>query len=184
MLHTRHPAETSGNGKAYERADIEWHLSYCQGDGVQFKANLDIDKLIAHGVPGCEYYTENAKRLGELWQAAQVLEAAAGNEWGWSFSMDHDGGHTEMAALFIEPIGDAACQTVEELEGLIEDVLTEIYEDACHRLKKIGNDEIEYQSSDEYIGELLENNPHSCLMRTESLHEEDQNSHRRKARSA
>ena len=96
----------------------------------------------------------------ELWQAAQVLEAAAGNEWGRSFSMDHDGGHTEMES-FIEPIGDAACQKmVEELEGLIEDVLTEIYEDACHRLKKIGNDEIEYQSSDEYIGELLENNPH------------------------
>src|SRR5665648_157150 len=60
------------NGKPYSRFDIEWGFSYCQGDGVSFKANVDIDKLIAHGVPGCEYSSANAQRLGELWQAAQV----------------------------------------------------------------------------------------------------------------
>jgi hypothetical protein len=37
--------------------EIEWSLSYCQGDGVSFQADVDIEKIVAHGVPGCEYFS-------------------------------------------------------------------------------------------------------------------------------
>ncbi len=33
------------NGKTHQVPDIEWSLSYCQGDGVNFKAAPDLAKM-------------------------------------------------------------------------------------------------------------------------------------------
>ena len=152
-------------GKTYQCPDIEWDLSYCQGDGVSFKAALNIDKVVEHGVPGCEYFSDEAQQLGELWRAASVLEAVAcleyDLEWQFGFDPKHDCARKVAYACWnkYEELTAEAIDTLDKLADAMQDVLDEIYKDACRRLEEIGYAEIEYRESDECIGELLENSP-------------------------
>lgn len=155
-----------GSGKTYDRPDIEWSFSYCQGDGVSFKGEVDIEKLIAHGVPGCEYFSHHAEKLAQLWRIAQVLEAVLLGDhplwWdiGFDRSNDYARDHAYVRWHCYEERTEDETRTLDGLEAAMQDVLDAIYDDACHRLKKIGYAEVEYRNSDEYVDEMLTNNPH------------------------
>jgi hypothetical protein len=152
------------NGRTHEHPDIEWDLSYCQGDGVSFKAVVDIDKVIAHGVPGCEYYSPHAAKLRELWQAVQMLEAVSMVDIDWSFGFDRKNGHARHDAYAYwdsyEGVDEDAQKVLDTLTDTMQDVLNEIYDDACRRMRKIGYSQIEYQDSNECIAEELDANDH------------------------
>jgi hypothetical protein len=145
-----------------DEAELSWSLGYCQGDGVSFKAVVDIDKVIAHGVPGCEYYSPHAAKLRELWQAVQMLEAVSMVDIDWSFGFDKKNDHARHDAYAYwdsyEGVDEDAQKILDALADTMQDVLNEIYDDACHRLRKIGYSQIEYQDSDECIAEELDAN--------------------------
>ena len=155
-----------GSGKTYDRPDIEWSFSYCQGDGVSFKGEVDIEKLIAHGVPGCEYFSHHAEKLAQLWRIVQVLEALLPGDYPpeWDIGFDRSNNYARDHAYVKwdchEQRTEDETRTLDGLRAAMQDVLDAIYDDACHRLEKIGYAEVEHQDSDEYIAEMLENNPH------------------------
>ena len=52
-----------------DEAEVSWSLSYCQGDGVSFTANLNLDKVAAKN-----------ETVREIVRAVELLEAAGGWE--------------------------------------------------------------------------------------------------------
>ena len=144
--------------------EIEWSLSYCQGDGVSFKADVDIEKIVAHGVPGCEYFSPHAQKLAELWKAFQVLEAVADFELSLlSITIEPQHRHThDVTSILWEADGAIAEQRdlVYAVSDAMRDELNALYSAACRRLEKLGYAEIEYHDSDEYLDDELTANDH------------------------
>jgi hypothetical protein len=142
-----------------ECSDISWDFGYCQGDGVDFKAHIDIDKMAAHGVPGCEYFSYAAQKLKALWEQMQIIEAMSFSEYSidWTIRISEHGHATvEYRTYRDQDEGEDRLCTM--LAQEMEKVLESIYKDACKRLEKIGYDDIEYRDSDEYIDEEIEAN--------------------------
>jgi hypothetical protein len=142
--------------------EIEWSLSYCQGDGVSFKADVDIEKIVAHGVPGCGYFSPHAQRLAELWKAFQLLAAVADFELSLlSITIEPQHRHAhDVTSILWEADGAIAEQRnlVYAVSDAMRDELSALYSDACRRLEKLGYQEIEYRESDECVAEALEAN--------------------------
>jgi hypothetical protein len=147
-----------GNGKTYNRPDIEWDFSYCQGDGVSFKTDINLEKMAAHGVPGCEYFSFDAQKLAELWKGMQVVEAVSFSEYSidWTIRLDKGNATVEYRTYRDQDEGEDRLCTMLATE--MEKILESIYKDACRRLEKIGYDDIEYRNSDECIEEEIEAN--------------------------
>jgi hypothetical protein len=144
------------DGKRYNEPAIEWESYPFR---VNYKAILNIDKVCAHGVPGCEYFSDDAARLSQLWQAAQVLEAveiAENYTVDWSFKID-GAARVDYRAAWRGPREEQDA-VMDDLACAMEKALDAIHDAACKRLGKIFDSEEEYRSSDEYIAELLAGN--------------------------
>lgn len=139
-------------------AKISWGFSYCQGDGVSFKTHIDIDKIISHGVPGCEYFSADAQKLAELWKQVQFVEALSFSEYSldWDFRLDGSDARAEYRTYRDRDEGEEKLCDI--LAKEMEKVLKSIYEDACKRLEKCGYDELEFRDSDEHIEDTIEIN--------------------------
>lgn len=125
---------------------------------VTFNANLDIDKVMSHGVPGCEYYSPLADDLRQCRQTIQMLDAVRMHDYDpeWSFEMGEKECEANYEIYDDTELTDEQATVYDRLAGQMSDVLKEIYDTACRQLAKILDDEIVYRNSDECIAENLE----------------------------
>ena len=147
------------NGKTGHEPELYWTTyGYPR---TEFNANLDIDKVIAHGVPGCEYYSPLADKLRQTLQAVEMLNAVAGCEYEpeWSFCMTTKERRAEVSYNY--------CGTTTEQEAVydllaneIDEILEGIYTAACDRLEYCIDADIDYRNSDEAVAETLLDNDH------------------------
>ncbi len=138
------------NGNTRQRPHIFWGLGYCQSDDLEFKASVDVEEL-----------AKKDKGIRDIMQSLMLLEAAAGwdSSLEWSASMDEHGACVTCYPTH-DNLNDDEERVTYELFQALEEELGRLYKTARHHLMKMGYAEIEYQDSDEYIAEMLENNPH------------------------
>ena len=130
-----------------DEAEVSWSLGYCQGDGVSFTASLNLDKMAAKN-----------ETIREIIRTVELLEAVGGWEWSpeWSASLDANGGHADCHTY--HRANEDAERVLGELCVAMEAELDQVHKQACRGLEKLGNAEIEYRDSDEYLdGELTAN---------------------------
>ncbi len=129
-----------------DEAELSWSLGYCQGDGVSFTANPNLDKVAA-----------KIDTVAEIMRQAEVLEAAAGWEYSSQWTASMRGGSVDVQCYAMDydnPSRDAQ-RLLDELASTMEVELEQVYKQACRRLEKLGYAEIEYHDGDEFIDQEL-----------------------------
>jgi hypothetical protein len=132
-----------------DEAELSWSLGYCQGDGVSFKASLNLEKMAAKN-----------DTVAEIMRQAELLEAAAGWEYSpqWTASISSGSVEVQCYAMDYDDPSRDAQRLLDELASAMEAELEQVYKQACRRLEKLGYAEIEYHDGDEYLdGELTAN---------------------------
>lgn len=149
----------------YPTDDLEWSLSYSQGDGVAFYGEVDMDKVInrlEHKGYDLNYDLYRAINNKGLTITARIYR----NSFGYHYS--------HYNTMEVEVDGDSIEVMVEYLYGDLDeneyiDKHDEIYDfllklkgcihndikDVSKELEKEGYSDIEYYSSDEAIAEIL-----------------------------
>lgn len=149
----------------YPTDDLEWSLSYSQGDGVAFYGEVDMDKVInrlEHKGYDLNYDLYRAIKDKGLTITAKIYR----NSFGYHYS--------HYNTMEVEVDGDSIEVMVEYLYGDLDeneyiDKHDEIYnfllklkgcihndiKDVSKELEKEGYSDIEYYSSDEAIAEIL-----------------------------
>jgi hypothetical protein len=124
------------NGNTQLRPDI--------GDGVRFKASLDLDEM-----------AKKDDCIRKLLQAVEILEAL--NNWDyppqWYASFNDD--RARVTPEYRDARGEDEQRILDNICTGIEIELNAIYEQACERLKEIGYADIKYHDSDECVEDLL-----------------------------
>lgn len=143
------------NGKTYDEPKLYWGTYRHE---ISFHADLDIDKLLSHGVPDCEYFSENAAELLTLWNMKDLLDAVRldGYEPEWIIKMDEDDRSIECNYYGCDLTTEQQ-EVYDSLADRMTESLKSIYKDACERIYESVNAEIDYHNSDEYIIDRLDN---------------------------
>jgi hypothetical protein len=132
----------------FEGAEVSYSLSYCQGDGLSFKADSysKLGDLISKHLPkGKE-------------QTACTIEnnlefTLKGNKGRYSYAAK------DQLDLYLDYYSSS--NDVPNVEGFVANIredLEDIYMDLCEKLEKEGYEEIEYQDSEKTIKETIEAN--------------------------
>ena len=140
----------------FEGTEIQYSLSYSQGDGLSFSAeNYDKLELLYLEVLG-KGKEKTAKVLAE-----NTVVKLTGNTGHYCYA------HTNQVDLYFEHYTSAInCENIDNIEsvqGQVLNKLTTIYMDLCKELEKIGYEQIEYYQSDEAIKETLIANEYEFL---------------------
>lgn len=131
--------------KGWNDVKLQYSLSYCQGDGLSFSGKLDL-----------KWFLENiySKKLTKfkIWALNEYIYKviSKGNTGHYSYSHKNQ----------IEFEHNYPYER-KHIEKLLENVLDEVkdyYVKLCNEYEKQGYNEIDYQLSNEYITEFLENN--------------------------
>ena len=134
--------------------EIQYSLSYCQGDGLSFSAK-DYDNLeqLYLKVLG-EGKEKTAKLLAE-----NTTVNITGNTGRYCYASKSD------VELYIENYtsGFTSSERMDEVCAKVEKELQEIYLTLCKELEDIGYKEIEYANSDEAISETIRINEYDFL---------------------
>ena len=119
-----------------------------------------IDDILAHGVPGCEYFHPEAERLMALLAKARFVESLCGCDIEWSLSVSLEGREYTRRADWNcqEAVGASNEKMLGQIADEMDSVLEAYYDKACSRLCKIIDSEIDYRNSDECIAETLQAN--------------------------
>ena len=132
--------------KGFKDAKIRYSLSYSQGDGLSFDADMNIEQLIREAKPDiktsvldvlCNYSVHSCK--------ANAGHYAYASESDIEFYLDGVDSYKPLNRL---------TEYVAEIESYIQDK----YMNICSTLQADGYAEIEHQDSDEYIIETIEAN--------------------------
>ena len=149
-----------------EDAELNWRLSYCQGDGVGITANIDVDKMAKHSKELASlmkrwslFLSLNSVPLEDVYLHCKVdcgrntffTSGSVGVE--YELSPEDMGYFGFLGSGKIEKADIEA--TLMELCDLIEDCVRGILSGAAKRLEEIGYKDIEYFSSDECVGEAI-----------------------------
>lgn len=133
----------------YPVGDIRWSLSSCQGDGVAFYGKIpDLQKVTKRLLDQKAY--RRLQRLlakGEITFTIDCLN--------WRYSHAYTMGVSKCEYLYLSARAEKrAYELLDYLEACILDDIQKV----SRKLEKLGYDEIEYQSSDEYVSEeIMEN---------------------------
>jgi len=133
--------------KFWNDAWVQYSLSHCQGDGLNFKGKLDLEKFLD------SVYSVKLPK----WKKRAL------NEYIYSVHTNGNTGHHTYAhknQIDYYTNYDTN-KEYKNIDKLWQNVLTEIekyYMSICQQLEKQGYDEIEYQNSDEAIIENFEAN--------------------------
>jgi hypothetical protein len=143
------------NDKSASEPDLQW--SICNPLEVTFTSDLDIDDLLKHGAPGCEYFNADIAALRELIDAATVAEFLMLLDLDWTFSLTENEYHPR--AEYSSNDRGMTAQEQEPFDKLAEAMgrlLARIYKTACGRCEQVLERENDYRCSDECIREYLE----------------------------
>lgn len=116
---------------------LQYSLSYCQGDGLSFKANIDISK-----------WTKNKKVIEAVYSAGST-----GNTGSYSYASE--------SQIVIES-ENASAETEKKIDA-IEKEIAAYYMDICRKLEKSGYAELEYRMDFKEFEEHAEANDYEYL---------------------
>ncbi len=136
-------------GKSYQCPEIYWDFGgYPE---VSFKANIDLREFAKR---------ENSDTIKPLLKAADMLKAVAfaEDDINWHVSMGKKQYNGVSVEFELYDNTDINLDVLYEIKGDIESELIDIYKQACRHLARVGEKEIEYRDSDEYIKEQIEAN--------------------------
>lgn len=131
------------NERYWNDVEVQYSLSYSQGEGLSFSGILDIDKFLDN------VYSKKIKGLKRDAILNYIFRiVSTGNEGRYCFA--------SKGQVILKENYD---RRMKHLEQLADDILEEAqdyYMNLCNELKKMGYGQIEYEDSEEYISELLE----------------------------
>jgi len=136
--------------KGFGDADLSYSLGYSQGDGASFTTkSVDIEKVV--------------KSSDKLKKFKKFVDDNGDNI---NVSIDRSGSmyvHENSTRAHIEVYDKELTQEQEKTLDEFQDALNEVIYDLNKEITKSGYDEIEYETSDEYIDEMSEANEYEYL---------------------
>jgi hypothetical protein len=148
----------------YPTDDLEWRLSYSQGDGVAFYGYIDMNVVARRLLDGDSLSLYNLIVDENLTISAEIYRNSFGTYYShWNtmeVGLDGDDVDTMMEYLYEEVDRDSdeyvdrysqICNLLEELDNRISDDIKSVSKE----LEKDGYSEIEYHESDNAISEAL-----------------------------
>jgi hypothetical protein len=155
----------SHNGKTYSEPQLYWDNYHRT---VEFQADLlDLEKVLKHADPeifkteGETAYQPSIAALKETLDLAEKAANIMGIAVSWTLRLRCGRDEYHLAEYSVDyslwddaDPGEAMDAFVEPLEANLKD----IYEDACARVLKIIDGEMDWRASDEYLRDTLENN--------------------------
>jgi hypothetical protein len=146
---------------------VWWSLSSCQGDGVAFKGEPNIEEMATACADGKGWHAAACQQLRRLIDAAKVTAFLAGcqDDPEWRVVIAHEGRYYGWQSMNVNVYCESAwgdieaCQsTLDDLAGLAAEAVCEICSDACEVLETQGYAEIEYHQTDEWIAQECDAN--------------------------
>lgn len=130
----------------FENPILAYSLSYSQGDGLSFKAD-NYSKLSELFL---KVLGKGKEKTAEL-LANNCTQRITGNNGHYQYA------NKNQIELQLENYTSSfiTSDRIDEIVERVQFELRDIYMDLCSKLKKQGYDDIEYQSSDEGISEIL-----------------------------
>lgn len=144
-------AERRIENEGFENVKVYFDLSYSQGSGLCFEGSLNWDKFLQRNPHHYSEFKKGLKFLKELYISVCIKHS--GNYYhSNSVSINVDIGD------FPDNITEKQSKRIEELQEQIERVITDLKDELCKELEKQGYDEIEYQTSEQNVKEMIEVN--------------------------
>lgn len=125
----------------FENAQINYSLGYSQGDGLSFKADIDLSYFLDLFAPNYPQWIKDT-----LYN--NISARCTGNDGRYCFASRKDIDVT--LDNWYREYGN-----VNDFVSRLDDFITDCYIDECKKLERQGYDEIEYQQSDEYLKDGL-----------------------------
>jgi len=116
--------------------EVNWRLSYCQGDGVDFHGHLDMDVFRAKHKKWNKFFRKLEKK---------------DNSTVW-IEIRHEGHYHHWNSMVVD-VGTDSFDDHEEIVE-IQEYVQDLCKEASRRLEKLGYDEIQYQNSEENLAEV------------------------------
>ena len=146
-----------------ERMNVSWSLGYCQGDGVSFEGEPNIEEMAAACAEGQGWHAAACQQLQRLIDAAKVMAFLNNcHEPEWTVRIQYAGrsyGYGNMSInVYCENYWGERNLDQRILDSLAikaAEAVHDICSDACEVLETQGYAELEYHDSDEYLDELL-----------------------------
>lgn len=127
----------------FDNAKVRYSLGYSQGDGVSFKAEIDVKKFLK-----LANSTLSDKKIEII--ASHCEYVCKGNEGRYAFANKSD------IDLWLD--SNKSKPNIEALVAKTMTLIEDTYMDLCHEFEKQGYADIDYQNSDESITETIEAN--------------------------
>jgi hypothetical protein len=150
--------------------DVEWSLSYCQGDGVAFYGYVDMAKVARRVLEGEALELYKLIEAEDLTISAKLYRNSFGHHYSHynTMNVEIDGDSIDTIITYIKDTKTENGLTTEEwdeayakLEAFLEELETAIKEDVqtvSRQLEREGYEHLEYMQSDEIIKENIEAN--------------------------
>lgn len=151
----------------YPTDNIEWRLSYSQGDGVAFYGDVDVQVVAKRILKGDDLTLFNKLIEEDLTVTVKIYK----NSFGYHYShwntmeveLDGDCLETMMDYLYedLDDDSDEYADKRDELESMLMNLregISDEIKDVSRQLEKDGYADIEYYESDEAISETLKAN--------------------------
>lgn len=128
-------------------SNIRWSLSFSQGDGVAFYGKFDIEDYLKANKLMKEF---GALRALDPLPYAEIVKVGSHMYDHWNTMRVHLGPQTDLTPK------------KEALLSALREQIAQHIQVVSRGLEKIGYDEIEYQTSDEQIAEILRSNEYDA----------------------
>ena len=151
----------------YPTDDVNWSLSYCQGDGVAFYGDIDVPKVAQRLLKGDVLELFNRMVEENLTISMSLYRNSFGHHYShWNtmeVEIDGDDDGTMMEYLYPE-LEEGTDEYIEKANAVqnVFDVLLESVDsdvkDVSSELERSGYEQIDYYQSDEAITEEIRSN--------------------------
>lgn len=133
--------------KIFSDIKLRYSLNYCQGDGLSFSANIDVDEYLKN-----KDLSQDNKQLISM----EVYKMySTGNKGRYSYA------HRDQIEW--EANGSDVRETTEKLIETIKKEIAEYYMEICKKLEKYGYSVLEYRMDDEEFEEHCKSNGYMFL---------------------
>ncbi|MCB5366963.1 MULTISPECIES: hypothetical protein [Bacillati] len=157
--------------KGYPTEDIEWSLSYCQGDGVAFYGSIqDIDKVAKRLLSEADYKLFNLIFNDHgLYIDCEIFRNSYGYHYSHYNTMEIELDHEDIDTIVYEVYGleeheegyENKYIDIENLLDTLEEAIKDDIKEVSKQLEKLGYKEIEYYY--EAVEEALITNEYEFL---------------------
>lgn len=130
--------------KGFKNAKVRYSLSYSQGDGLSFDADIDVERFIR------EVWPEVKQSIVDV-VLANCYASCEANNGHYAYASKED------VSFYIDVNSYREYSNLTDFVSSVKYYIQECYMQACGTLEANGYAEIEYQNSEEYAKEALQN---------------------------